>query len=166
MGAWSLGLETSANTSTLLKVVLGQLASLHVLFLVWVPRGRRERCAIFWSCFVKTRGAWRGFWGVWFINHLVEFSWLLKICVEPLSFFWGSIVRPAWSEGRSSSTSGESGDAWASALRFSFFFFFNDFFFNSKRKDEEEKKGGVSDGGEADFQTRPPTLTTYPRFFF
>ena len=45
-------------------------------------------------------------------------------------------------------------------------FFFNDFFFNSKRKDEEEKKGGVSDGGEADFQTRPPTLTTYPRFFF
>ena len=35
-----------------------------MFFLVWVPRGRRERCAIFWSCFVKTRGAWRG-WGGW-----------------------------------------------------------------------------------------------------
>ena len=34
-----------------------------------------------------------------------------------------------------------------------------------KRKDGEEKKGGVSDGGEADFQTRPPTLTTYPSSF-
>ena len=37
--------------------------------------------------------------------------------------------------------------------------------FIQKRKDEEEKKGGVSDGGEADFQTQPPTLITYPRFF-
>ena len=35
-----------------------------------------------------------------------------------------------------------------------------------KSKDEEEKKGGVSDGVEADFQTHPPTLTTYPRFDF
>ena len=38
--------------------------------------------------------------------------------------------------------------------------------FIQKRKDEEEKKGGVSDGGEADFQTQPPTLITYPSFFF
>ena len=37
--------------------------------------------------------------------------------------------------------------------------------FIQKRKDEEEKKGGVSDGGEADFQTQPPTLITYPSFF-
>ena len=38
--------------------------------------------------------------------------------------------------------------------------------FIQKRKDEEEKKGGVSDGGEADFQTQPPTLITYPRCFY
>ena len=31
-----------------------------------------------------------GFWEFWFINHLVELSWLLKICVEPFSFFLGS----------------------------------------------------------------------------
>ena len=59
------------------------------------------------------------------------------------------MVRPAWSEGRSSSTSGGSGHAWASALRF-FFHLYN--LYNclciQKRKDEEEKKGGVSDGGE------------------
>ena len=36
-----------------------------------------------------------------------------------------------------------------------FFSFFTSLFIQ-KRKDEEEKKGGVSDGGEADFQTQPP----------
>ena len=28
----------------------------------------------------------------WFINHLVESSWLLKVCVEPLWFFWGLVM--------------------------------------------------------------------------
>ena len=39
------------------------------------------------------------------------------------------------------------------------------FFVLFKKERTKRRKGGVSDGGEADFQTQPPTLTTYPRFF-